>query len=82
MAAPDPRVHPAGCIHPRRRTHRPDRPLGAWILQTALRQYSQWNIEFGTTTPHSISVNVSARQLREPAFAADLDDALIRSEDS
>jgi len=54
-------------------------PLGMWILHTALRQFSDWHAEFGTAAPHSISVNVSARQLREPAFAADLDHALTRS---
>jgi len=38
-------------------------PLGDWILREACRQASAWDGELG-----KVSVNVSARQLREPEF--------------
>jgi EAL domain-containing protein (putative c-di-GMP-specific phosphodiesterase class I) len=54
-------------------------PLGEWILRTALKQFSAWVDEYGDRTPHEIGVNVSARQLREPGFAATVRDALAES---
>ncbi|MGX6608384.1 putative bifunctional diguanylate cyclase/phosphodiesterase [Micromonosporaceae bacterium Da 78-11] len=54
-------------------------PLGDWILRTALRQFSAWIDEYGEDAPHELGVNVSARQLREPGFAAVLGDALTES---
>jgi diguanylate cyclase (GGDEF)-like protein len=38
-------------------------PLGDWILREACRQAAVWDAELG-----KVSVNVSARQLREPEF--------------
>jgi diguanylate cyclase (GGDEF)-like protein len=52
-------------------------PLGEWILRTALRQATAWTATFGPDAPREIGVNVSARQLREPGFAADLRAALF-----
>jgi diguanylate cyclase (GGDEF)-like protein len=43
-------------------------PIGAWVLEQALRAVSQWQ---GTLSLHErpyVSVNVSARQFREPGF--------------
>jgi diguanylate cyclase (GGDEF)-like protein len=54
-------------------------PLGDWILRTALRQAAGWQDEFGSAAPAEIGVNVSARQLREPGFAADVRAALADS---
>jgi len=54
-------------------------PLGDWILRTALRQAAEWQDVFGTGAPGEIGVNVSARQLREPGFAADVRAALADS---
>jgi diguanylate cyclase (GGDEF)-like protein len=54
-------------------------PLGDWILRTALRQAVAWRDEFGSAAPAEIGVNVSARQLREPDFAADVRAALTDS---
>ncbi|BCJ55558.1 hypothetical protein Asp14428_70330 [Actinoplanes sp. NBRC 14428] len=54
-------------------------PLGDWILRTALRQAADWQERFGTAAPGEIGVNVSARQLREPGFAADVRAALADS---
>jgi diguanylate cyclase (GGDEF)-like protein len=50
--------------------------LGDWILRTACRQAAQWQATYGAGAPAEIGVNVSARQLREPGFAADVADAL------
>ncbi len=47
-------------------------PLGAWILGEACRQAVRWQHELGDRAPHTVSVNVSARQLREAGFAADV----------
>jgi diguanylate cyclase (GGDEF)-like protein len=51
-------------------------PLGDWILRTALAQAAEWQRVFGSGAPGEIGVNVSARQLREPGFAADVRAAL------
>jgi diguanylate cyclase (GGDEF)-like protein len=45
-------------------------PLGDWILREACRQASLWQDTPGAQNLRRISVNVSARQLREPDFAA------------
>ena len=47
-------------------------PLGAWILGEACRQAVRWQQELGERAPRTVSVNVSARQLREAGFAADV----------
>jgi diguanylate cyclase (GGDEF)-like protein len=39
--------------------------LGAWVLRRALRDTVRWHRKFGI----AVTVNVSARQLREPRFA-------------
>ena len=44
--------------------------LGEWILRTACAQAVEWLAEWGTRAPGRISVNVSARQLAQPGFAA------------
>jgi predicted signal transduction protein with EAL and GGDEF domain len=44
--------------------------LGAWILRTACAQAVSWQLRHGAHAPARISVNVSARQLAEPGFAA------------
>ncbi|HEX8627573.1 MAG TPA: bifunctional diguanylate cyclase/phosphodiesterase [Catenuloplanes sp.] len=55
-------------------------PLGDWILRTACRQAAAWLATYGDDAPAEVSVNVSARQLREPGFAADVADALRAAE--
>ncbi|MFI5496102.1 EAL domain-containing protein [Actinoplanes sp. NPDC051859] len=52
-------------------------PLGDWILRTALQQAAEWQERYGAAAPGEIGVNVSARQLREPSFAADVRAALV-----
>ncbi|WP_189169109.1 putative bifunctional diguanylate cyclase/phosphodiesterase [Pilimelia anulata] len=44
-------------------------PLGAWILREACRRGAAWLAAGAGHRPWRLSVNVSARQLREPAFA-------------
>jgi diguanylate cyclase (GGDEF)-like protein len=53
--------------------------LGAWILRTACRQAAEWRAEHGAEAPARISVNVSARQLAQPGFAAVVAAALADS---
>ena len=47
-------------------------PLGLWILTEACRQAVRWQRELGPAAPGTVTVNVSARQLRENGFAADV----------
>jgi len=42
-------------------------PLGQWVLQTACAQVARWSARAGRAD-FSLSVNVSARQLRQPNF--------------
>jgi EAL domain-containing protein (putative c-di-GMP-specific phosphodiesterase class I) len=53
-------------------------PLGAWVLDRALADHSVWRNGRGTGTDLSVSVNVSARQVRAPGFLDGLVDALNR----
>jgi len=40
-------------------------PLGAWVLETAMRQMNQWQAAYGLAR---MAVNVSAKQISEPGF--------------
>ncbi|WP_231940680.1 putative bifunctional diguanylate cyclase/phosphodiesterase [Acidovorax sp. RAC01] len=46
-------------------------PLGKFVLQTACAQLRQWG-EHAETAHLSVSVNVSARQFRQPGFVAEV----------
>jgi EAL domain-containing protein (putative c-di-GMP-specific phosphodiesterase class I) len=50
--------------------------LGAWILQTACARMVAWRAELGDRAPEQVSVNVSARQLARPDFAAGVAETL------
>ncbi|WP_433305908.1 putative bifunctional diguanylate cyclase/phosphodiesterase [Actinoplanes sp. CA-030573] len=54
-------------------------PLGAWILEEACRQAVAWRHELGDAAPRTVSVNVSARQLREAGFAGEVAAVLART---
>ncbi|WP_433360754.1 putative bifunctional diguanylate cyclase/phosphodiesterase [Actinoplanes sp. CA-142083] len=54
-------------------------PLGAWILEEACRQAAAWRIQLGDRAPRTVSVNVSARQLREAGFASEVGQVLRRT---
>ena len=47
-------------------------PVGRWVLREAVRQMARWQAGSGADAPATISVNVSARQLRESGFAAEV----------
>jgi diguanylate cyclase (GGDEF)-like protein/PAS domain S-box-containing protein len=49
-------------------------PIGRWVLREACRQTRRLHEEFGR--PIRVSVNVSARQLAQPAFVAEVREAL------
>ena len=51
--------------------------LGEWILQQACEQAGQWQAQ--TQRPFRVAVNVSAQQLREGHFLAQVDQALERT---
>jgi diguanylate cyclase (GGDEF)-like protein len=44
--------------------------LGEWILRTACLRLAGWRAELGADAPERVSVNVSAKQLARPGFAA------------
>jgi diguanylate cyclase (GGDEF)-like protein/PAS domain S-box-containing protein len=44
-------------------------PLGRWVMRESCRQAASWRAEHGESAPGSVSVNVAARQLRDPGFA-------------
>jgi EAL domain-containing protein (putative c-di-GMP-specific phosphodiesterase class I) len=46
-------------------------PLGRWVLGQACRQLVAWQVAHPGALPTTVSVNVSARQLQEPMFAAE-----------
>jgi EAL domain-containing protein (putative c-di-GMP-specific phosphodiesterase class I) len=50
--------------------------LGEWVLRTACHQAAEWVRGYGAAAPATVSVNISARQLREPRFAEVVADAL------
>jgi diguanylate cyclase (GGDEF)-like protein len=51
-------------------------PIGRFVLHEACRQAAAWRAEFGPDVFQKISPNVSARQLHDPDFAADVRAAL------
>jgi diguanylate cyclase (GGDEF)-like protein/PAS domain S-box-containing protein len=50
--------------------------IGLWVLRTALRQAAEWR---DRGRPVAVSVNVSARQLDDDRFVADVAEALTES---
>jgi EAL domain-containing protein (putative c-di-GMP-specific phosphodiesterase class I) len=45
-------------------------PIGRWVLEEACRQARAWQLQYPSDPPLEVAVNVSARQLQEPGFAA------------
>lgn len=54
-------------------------PLGRWVLGEACRQTKEWQDELPAEQPISVSVNLSPRQVRDPALVEDVDGALAES---
>ena len=46
--------------------------LGRWVVEQAVQQAARWQRELGPDAPAKVSVNVSARQLGEPGFPAEM----------
>ncbi|SNY48013.1 putative bifunctional diguanylate cyclase/phosphodiesterase [Paractinoplanes atraurantiacus] len=54
-------------------------PLGRFVLRETCRQAASWLAEFGPDALHEAGLNVSARQLHDPDFVADVAAALAES---
>jgi EAL domain-containing protein (putative c-di-GMP-specific phosphodiesterase class I) len=54
-------------------------PIGKWILEQSCRQMFQWQNEFQTPEPLSISVNLSAKQLMHPSLTAQVREVLEKT---
>jgi len=55
------------------------RPLGRFVLEDACRQARAWQTTYAGASDLNVSVNVSGRQLREPAIVTDVARALEKS---
>jgi diguanylate cyclase (GGDEF)-like protein/PAS domain S-box-containing protein len=55
------------------------RPIGRWVLHTACRQLATWRSELPLTAGLSMSVNISAHQLRDASIVEDVESALRES---
>ncbi|HEX9999183.1 MAG TPA: bifunctional diguanylate cyclase/phosphodiesterase [Actinoplanes sp.] len=53
--------------------------LGRWILHQVVRQAADWEQTYGARAPEKVSVNISARQLREPGFPEEVAELLRTS---
>jgi diguanylate cyclase (GGDEF)-like protein/PAS domain S-box-containing protein len=53
-------------------------PLGEWILETVCQQISRWRKQFSLKIPPKVSVNLSAKQLRDSAFIEKIDRLLLK----
>jgi diguanylate cyclase (GGDEF)-like protein len=54
-------------------------PIGAWVLREACRHARRWQLERADDEALTVAVNVSARQLAEPAFVEAVSDALAET---
>ncbi|MCW5982374.1 MAG: EAL domain-containing protein [Bryobacteraceae bacterium] len=54
-------------------------PIGTWVLKQACQTMSRWRSEYSACPPLEISVNVSARQLRQADFVETVRAALEES---
>ncbi len=47
-------------------------PLGLWVMEEACRQTAEWQAQFPTTPPLTVSVNLSPRQFQQQSLVADI----------
>jgi diguanylate cyclase (GGDEF)-like protein/PAS domain S-box-containing protein len=51
-------------------------PIGQWVLREACRQIHQWQAQFPTILPLTISVNLSAKQFTQPDLKRQIEEIL------
>jgi EAL domain-containing protein (putative c-di-GMP-specific phosphodiesterase class I) len=51
-------------------------PLGRWVLGEACRHLARWQADIGPGRSLTVTVNLTARQLLDPGFVADVRDAI------
>ena len=66
----------ADSVHPGGRRDRIDHPMGRWILETACHEGARLQKAFPRTSPLTMSVNLSVRQLQSETLIADVRQAL------
>jgi diguanylate cyclase (GGDEF)-like protein len=54
-------------------------PIGLWVLRTACRQLAAWQEEAALGWALHLSVNVSARQFRQPTFVAEVAQVMLET---
>ncbi len=54
-------------------------PLGRWVLYEACRQLRAWQLQFPNHTSLKMSINLSGKQLREPALIEQIDQILAET---
>jgi len=54
-------------------------PIGQWVLSEACKQARIWQIEYPTTPPLVMSVNLSAKQFQNPKLVEEITQALDES---
>jgi len=54
-------------------------PIGKWVLREACRQTAEWQRRYPHAAPVKVSVNLSARQFREPDLIDQVAGALLES---
>jgi diguanylate cyclase (GGDEF)-like protein len=54
-------------------------PIGQWVLREACKQARVWQVEYPTTPPLVMSVNLSAKQFQNPKLVEEITQALDES---
>jgi diguanylate cyclase (GGDEF)-like protein/PAS domain S-box-containing protein len=55
-------------------------PIGKWVIDQACRDAHEWRVHLADRAPQSLAVNISGRQIPDPALFDDIQAALTRSE--
>jgi EAL domain-containing protein (putative c-di-GMP-specific phosphodiesterase class I) len=54
-------------------------PIGHWVLLEACRQVRQWQLDFPSETPLTISVNLSGKQFKQPDLVGQVKQVLYQT---